>query len=85
MSIAKHIIDVFEGERIPLNERDPRYHYYEIRHDEEWEPATVEKKVLVNFWGTIATDTDLGIEGDGYYSLTEDDLEVIDNIRMSKE
>ncbi len=32
MSIAKHIIDVFEGERIPLNERDSRYYYYEIRH-----------------------------------------------------
>lgn len=30
---------------------------------------------FVNFLWTIVTDTDLGIEGDGYHSLKEDDLE----------
>lgn len=85
MSIAKHIIAVFEGERVPLDERDPRYFYYEIRHDEEWEPAIIEgKKVTVNFWGTLVSKTDLKPHmKDDCYTLTDEDIDALyEKIKM---
>lgn len=78
MSIVKHIVKVYQ-KRIPLKKRNPKYFYYEIRHDDNnWEPATIEEKVAVNFWGTLVSKADLkSYMKDNYYALTDEDIDTL--------
>jgi hypothetical protein len=70
-------IEVFEDLRIPKEKRDPNRYYYELRHaDNDWScPITVEKAVLVNFWGTLISDKPYSLNDGGYYSLSEDEVD----------
>ncbi len=72
------IVKVLEDTRIPAKERDPNLHYYECRHSEsDWsQPCSVEKWVVVNFWGTIITRKSLPIPSTGdYIDLTKNEGE----------
>ena len=52
---------------------------YEVRHDEEdWGlPCQVQKGVLVNFYGTIISDTELPVDEEGRLYLEENDFKYI--------
>lgn len=57
---------------IPVEEREPDKHYYHIRHSDRSikTPSTIEKSVLVNFWGMAIADKPLDeIESGGYIEL----------------
>lgn len=71
------MISVLEDKRIPKAERDPNKFYYELRHaDNDWSvPITVEKNVLVNFWGTLISDKPYPLNDGGFHSLTEDEVD----------
>lgn len=57
----KNVLTVV-GARIPPTVRRPDLYYYGIRHGDNWEPATVERFVYVNFWGTVITAKPLNID-----------------------
>lgn len=67
--------------RIKQEERDPNLFYYDIRHeDNDWgEPCSLEKRVWVNHFGTMATSEPISeeaFESAGDYqwiSLSEED------------
>lgn len=69
--------------RIKKNERKPYLYYYDIRHeDEDWgEPWSIEKRVLVNHFGTIVTSEPiLEIENANhrnYILLTSEEKQII--------
>jgi hypothetical protein len=70
----------FEGRPESENARYPRqdYHYYPMRHGEsDWAcPITIERYVLVNFWGMIGTPKPLRFsKGCGYLNLRRNDAE----------
>ncbi|OGP23904.1 MAG: hypothetical protein A2X99_05740 [Deltaproteobacteria bacterium GWB2_55_19] len=71
----KGIIEICEDRRIPDAARDPKLHYYELRHgDCDWAtPCTIEKRVFVNFWGTIATSKEINLGKDGYIILDDEE------------
>ncbi|MBI5642651.1 MAG: PRTRC system protein C [Deltaproteobacteria bacterium] len=49
--------------RVPENERLPGLFYYEVRHGDDWgRPVTMEKLVLVNFWGTVVAAAPLELK-----------------------
>lgn len=84
--IAKMFKTTFKGQeayisdmQIPSEERLPSLHYYEIRHSDEdfYEPATVEIRVSVNFFGTLATKQPLEFADpkDPFISLSEEESE----------
>lgn len=53
-----NVVYVREG-RIPANQRYENLFYYDMRHGDDGnfaEPCTLEKTVLVDFFGTLATD-----------------------------
>lgn len=58
--------------RIKDSEKIKGFNYYGIRHsDEDWsEPVTIERAVIVNNWGTLATKVDLSTHKDSriYYA-----------------
>ena len=62
---------VLEG-RIPHEDRNNVLHYYELRHsDDDWSrPATLEKSVIVDFFGTLISKE--AIEVGDYIDLYED-------------
>ena len=40
--------------RVPLDQRNSKLHYYGIRHGSNWgKPETLERTVIVDFWGTL--------------------------------
>ncbi|MBE0427777.1 MAG: hypothetical protein IBX72_14175 [Nitrospirae bacterium] len=69
---------VLEG-RIPEEEKNKNLNYYEIRHcDDDWGlPATIENKVIVNFWGTFVSEYRLELGPDRCYYLTLEEQELI--------
>ena len=59
---AGNILRVTES-RVPEQERLPGLFYYEVRHGDDWgTPLTIEKHVLVNFWGTVVTTAPLELK-----------------------
>jgi hypothetical protein len=65
--------------RIPEEERNKNLNYYEIRHwDDDWGmPATIEDRVIVNFWGTFVTEYKFELGSDRCYFLTTEEQELI--------
>lgn len=59
---AGNILRITES-RVPEKERLPGLFYYEVRHGDDWgRPVTIEKQVLVNFWGTIVASAPLELK-----------------------
>lgn len=58
---AKDIVAAMENTRVPVKDRDPELFYYEMRHgDLDWStPVDIEERVVVNFFGTLTTNTPL--------------------------
>ena len=58
------IVAAEENTRIPIKDRDPKLHYYEMRHSEsDWtQPIGIEGFVFVNFLGTLVTNKPLELE-----------------------
>ena len=49
-------------------------HMYHCRHDDsgDWcTPVTIEKRVIVNFCGTLITDTEIDFKGETYIPIEE--------------
>jgi len=58
----RNILKVTES-RVPEQERLPGLFYYEVRHGDDWgRPLTIEKQVLVNFWGTVVATAPLELK-----------------------
>jgi len=73
----------FSRARLPNTQRDPKYHWYEIRHSDidMSKPSTIEEKVVVNHYGTIGFPEELVFKDDSdrYISLDEEQIcELID-------
>lgn len=75
----KNFVEVHEGVRIGTKDMTPGLHYYQCRHAEmDWAfPVTIEKYVMVNFWGTIATKEPVALNCDGFRNLSKLDGERI--------
>lgn len=59
---AGNILKVTES-RISEQERLPGLFYYEVRHGDDWgRPLTIEKQVLINFWGTVVANAPLELK-----------------------
>lgn len=57
--------------RIPLHLRSEALYYYEIRADVNLgTPASIEKFVICDFWGTLTTSEEITLP-DGWRMLTE--------------
>jgi hypothetical protein len=58
-TLRGHNVQVFEGKRVFLKDRDTRKNYYEMRHGEAdyTLPLSVERVVWANFYGTLVSDT----------------------------
>ena len=58
------IVAVLENTRVPKKDRDQKLYYYAMRHSEsDWtRPIGIEEFVLVNFLGTLVTNTPLELE-----------------------
>lgn len=56
----RQIVTVIE-DRVPKRKRETGKFYYEMRHtDTDWSlPVTIEKGVMINFWGTLVTNKPL--------------------------
>lgn len=84
---AVNILKVTES-RVPEQERLPGLFYYEVRHGDDWgRPVTIEKHVLVNFWGTVVATAPLELkdrlEGEtmpDYLDLTPKDRSLLISI-----
>ena len=66
--------------RIKPTERDGSLYYYDIRHDEDWDnPVTIEKKVIVNHWGTLVSTVNLDalFESEDYVNITPEQQSLI--------
>lgn len=65
-------------DRILKEDREDHLHYYDIRHSDDngMQPATIEKRVRVNFMGTIATDKPLPLNND-CIELSDEEGELI--------
>lgn len=63
--------------RIPKEKRKENVYYYDIRHSDEdgFEPATIEKFVLVNYFATIGLAEPINF--DEYMILDDTDAEAI--------
>lgn len=61
-------------ERVSRSEIPPGIHLYDIRHsDEDWcEPATIEHRVLVNWYGTLIVNRPIPFpNGINYLEISE--------------
>lgn len=78
------ILKATEGPRIKRDEfeqvKEKGYHFYAMRHgDNDWSlPLSIEKGVLVNYFGYLITDAPLtldqeGYNGNSYTELTEEE------------
>jgi hypothetical protein len=58
-TLRGHTVQVLEGKRVFLKDRDSRKSYYDLRHGEsDWTlPLTVERVVWANFYGTLVSDS----------------------------
>jgi len=50
------------------------YHVYEIRHDDEGDPAQLAKSVLVNHFGSLITRSEIKLSADGCLDIEYDAL-----------
>lgn len=77
--ILSHVCD----SRIPESMKNPKLHYYEVRHnDMDWsEPETLETCVTVNFWGTVITTRPVNFNQDGYYQLSSYEKELLKSLQ----
>ncbi len=69
---------LFYDQRVPPEEAPIGYPYmYYIRHDEDnWvQPVSIEKYVLVNFFGTIFTKEELEFDGNEYIEIESFEME----------
>lgn len=68
----------FSHTRLPNSQRDPKYHWYEIRHSDcdLGKPSTIEEQVNVNHYGTIGFPEELIFEDDSdrYIPLDEEQI-----------
>jgi len=68
----------FSRARLPKTQRDPKYHWYEIRHSDcdLGKPSTIEERVVVNHYGTIGFPKELVFKDDSdrYISLDEEQI-----------
>lgn len=63
----------FTPHRIKEADRKPNKYYYELRHGDDWgEPETIEKSVMVNFYGTIIADKPITLKEKSYNSEEPD-------------
>lgn len=72
-AFMENVVKVWEGQRIPDSERNPELYYYELRHgdDGDWAvPVTIENRVFVNYWGTLASTETIPLGKDGYIDLS---------------
>jgi hypothetical protein len=61
--------------RIDRNTVPEGYYAYDIRHcDETGDPATIEKRVVANYFGTIITPHEIKLPNDDYLSIDFDDF-----------
>lgn len=44
-------------------------HYYEIRHADDFEPATIERYVHVNYWGYLLSEEPLDFGGEDHICI----------------
>lgn len=60
-NLGDHIVGIIIDGRIDKSTIPSCWHAYDVRHTEEdWgEPATVEKNVIVNFFGTLLVEREL--------------------------
>lgn len=63
-------------ERVKNQNRNNNYNYYELRHgDEDFSlPETIENKVIVNFWGTLATKEEIKLDNEWSKDRFESEL-----------
>ena len=66
---------IYEG-RLDKSTVPDGFHAYDIRHaDEDWgDPCTIEKSVVVNFFGSIILNHPLEIPERGYLDIGETDI-----------
>lgn len=64
--------------RVQQKDRDSNLFYYEIRHsDDGWEPATIEKNVWVNHFGTLVSNKEIEFTHVDYTPLLEENAYAI--------
>lgn len=69
---------LFYDERISTEHAPQGYpHVFQIRHDEDdWTvPITLERQVVVNFFGTVFMRDPVQIDADGYVEIEEFEVE----------
>ena len=82
-------VTVYEDQRL-RDDRLPHLYYYEMRHpDNDLSiPATVERFVLVNFWGTLISTEPLDFQKDPasgldeYIDLSEEESELFAGVEQ---
>ena len=76
--------EIVEGTclRVKKDERKPELHYYDIRHDDDCIgiACTIQRFVLINHLGTIATKQELPLDEFGQLHLTEEEGDIIHGI-----
>lgn len=80
------VVFVNEG-RIDESLRHDDLHYYDMRHESNnWaEPATVEKRVLCDFFGTLATTAPITSIENGQDIIFENNTELLDLIMQNRD
>jgi len=65
--------------RLPAKGRFPELFYYDIRHSDTdlGEPSTIEKDVLVNYYGTLVTTKELNFGDSDYIPLSDEQKQLI--------
>lgn len=65
--------------RIPKKTRLPEFFYYDIRHSDIslGEPSTIEKRVIVNYFGVLVTTKELDFGDLDYIPLTDEQQQLI--------
>lgn len=72
-------IDIFLSNQNPFFKDfiEDGYHIYYLRHadDSTDYPSTIEKQVVVNFWGTLIIKEELEFKETNYITLTNEEIE----------
>ena len=85
--VIKEIPVLFTDTKFDRQYLPEGFYAYDIRHKFEGrqEPATIEKFVLVHFYGTIITKQPLDIPKQGFIELGEDDWSFYDTYKEDLE
>lgn len=79
MELKNNTLLVASTLRIPKEKRDEDIFYYDIRHSDfdSGEPATLEKRVIVNHFATIGVKKPINLGEEGFIELDEQEKEFI--------